>query len=346
MNSPTMLAAVITSVGTLDLATYPVPEPGPGEVLVAVRAAGICHTDLHLLRAVPDVPPLPLVPGHEIAGDIVRGGPGVTGLEPGQRVLVYYYDGCRECRWCRSGEENLCRSPRSKWGFTKHGGYAEYVTATARCCLPLPESLSYESAATLGCAGTTAVHAVRRVADVAAGETVVVLGVGGVGLAILQVAVDAGARVIAVGRSRANLAEATALGAQMTVNAGEEDLIAVVSQATGAAGCDVVFDLVGSAQTPDLATRMLRPAGRLVLVGYTGEHANLDVARVIMAELAVRGSVGATLEDAREAVAMASAGRLRATVSGRYPLTAAREAMSRLLDDSVTGRVVLVPHGE
>lgn len=333
-----MRAVWFASVGAAPVVgKRPRPEPGPGEVLVAVRAAGVCHTDLHLRDGVPTPPPLPLVPGHEIAGDVAVVGPGVAGPAVGDRVLVYYYDGCGACLACRTGEENLCPAPKAKWGFDTDGGYAEFVTVAARCCVPLPDDVDYADAAVMGCSGTTALHAGRAIADIRPGETVVVVGAGGIGLAVTQFARHAGARVIAVDTHEDSRAVAASLGAEVLP---ADDVVAAVLAGGGA---DVAIDTVGNADTPGVCADLLRTGGRLVLIGYTDRPAPLDVARIVTGELVVRGSVGATLADARAAVRLLAAGDLRAVISRRYPLTEAGRALSELAAGDTVGRIVLEP---
>jgi D-arabinose 1-dehydrogenase-like Zn-dependent alcohol dehydrogenase len=320
----------------------PRPEPGPGQVLVAVRAAGVCHTDLHLRDGVPAAPPLPLVPGHEIAGDVIALGSDVDGpVAVGDRVLVYYYDGCGDCPACATGAENLCADQNAKWGFDTDGGYAEFVAVAARCCVPLPDSVDYADAAVMGCSGTTALHAGRTVGQVRPDETVVVVGAGGIGLAVVQTAVLDGAKVVAVDVHPDSRAAAARLGA--TAVAPGEELAAAVAELSGGAGADLAIDTVGNEHTPGSCVEVLRTGGRLVLIGYTGRAAALDVARIVTGEIVVRGSVGATLADAHEAVRLLAAGGLRAVISRRYPLTEANQALRELAAGGTVGRIVLEP---
>lgn len=336
-----MRAAWIEAVGEpLRTGKRQRPEPGPGEVLVAVRAAGVCHTDLHLRDGVPQAPSLPLVPGHEIAGDVVAAGSDVD-IAVGERVLVYYYDGCGHCPSCATGAENLCPAPNAKWGFDTDGGYAEFVTAPARCCVPLPAAVDYADAAVMGCSGTTALHAGRAVAGIRPQETVVVIGAGGIGLAVVQVALLDGARVIAVDTHEDSRAQARGLGA--TALPAGPGLPAAVAAVTGGSGVDVVIDTVGDEHTPGIAVGLLRTGGRLVLIGYTGRPAPLDVARLVTGEIVVRGSVGATLADAHEAVRLLAAGDLRAVISLRLPLSEANQALRLLAGGAAVGRIVLEP---
>ncbi|HEV2342914.1 MAG TPA: alcohol dehydrogenase catalytic domain-containing protein [Actinocrinis sp.] len=339
----TMLTAAIVALrAPLELRRVPRPVPGPEEVLVHIRAAGVCHTDLHLVDGVPDSPHFPLVPGHEIAGRIAAVGEDVSRRRVGESVSVYYYDGCGECGWCGEGLENLCRAAKSKWGFNVDGGFAEYVCVPARCALPIPEGLSFAEAAVLGCSGTTGVHVVEGIAGVRHGEAVVVIGAGGVGLAAVQVACAAGATVIAVDPDADSRAAAVGVGAKDALDPGRapaaQQLRALMPE-----GCDVVVDTVGDDATPRQAIAMVRPRGRVVLVGYTERAASIDVADIVTREVRVYGSVGATLAEARRTFELAAHGLLRPVIADTYPLERVGEALARLRGGRVTGRLVLEP---
>ncbi|SDL27528.1 alcohol dehydrogenase, propanol-preferring [Lentzea albidocapillata subsp. violacea] len=337
-----MQAAVLHHLGEkLVVERRPRPVPGRGQALIRVRAAGLCRTDLHLATGSAIAPPLPFVLGHEIAGEVVQTGPDVT-TRPGDRVLAYYYDGCRRCDWCAAGSENLCPAPVAKVGFDTDGGLAEYYLAPARSLVPIAPQVSFAEAAVLGCSGTTAVRVVHSVAEVAAGEVVIVIGTGGVGLAIVQVAVARGATVLAIDPHGPSRAQAIAYGATTAIDPSATDPVDAVLAHTGG-GCHVVIDTVGNASTPDQAVRMTRTRGRVVLVGYTGAPATLDIIEVIVRETIIRGSVGATLADAHEVMALAAAGKLRGHVQAEYPLHQVNEALASLAEGSVVGRLVVTP---
>jgi propanol-preferring alcohol dehydrogenase len=338
-----MTAAVLRELGQpLRTELRPRPVPGPGQALIRVRAAGLCHTDLHLATGSAIAPPLPIVLGHEIAGEVAEVGPEVT-ARPGERVLAYYYEGCGSCGWCTSGAENLCPAPAAKWGFDTDGGLAEYFLTSARCLVPISPDVSFAEAAVLGCSGTTAVRVVRSVAEVTEGEVVVVIGAGGVGLAAVQVVVAEGATVVAIDPHEPSRAQALHYGASSAIDPSAVDPVEAVLAATGGRGCDAVIDTVGNEHTPGLAVRMARTRGRVVLVGYTDRPAAMDVLEIVVRETVLRGSVGATLADAHQVMEMAAAGRIRGCVEAEYPLDQANEALRRLAEGSVVGRLVIVP---
>ena len=191
----------------LTLDEVPRLDPGPGEVQVRVGAAGICHTELHFLSGLLNLGIAPLTLGHEVVGRVEKTGPGVMAPVEGDRVVVYYYVGCETCAHCLVGDENLCGALRAEYGFVSDGGFAEFVTVPARNAVRLPDHLSDEAAAPIGCGVTTAVHA-SGLARLAMGDVVLVYGVGAVAFGLIQLARLAGAEVIAVSRRRAKLAKA------------------------------------------------------------------------------------------------------------------------------------------
>jgi D-arabinose 1-dehydrogenase-like Zn-dependent alcohol dehydrogenase len=320
---------------SLRLEEVPIPQPGPGEALVRVRAAGVCHTELHFLSGVLNLGVAPLTLGHEMAGEVAKVGPGVTSVRPGERVIVYYYLGCGACHWCRTGQENLCDALVAEYGFVSDGGLAEYVRVPARNLVKLPANLSFEEAATLGCSATTAIHA-AGLARLAPGDVALVYGFGGVGAALVQYCDLAGARVIAVGRSPAKLQLARDLGAEAAIDAGREDVPARVRELTGGQGADVVFELVGTAESMPKAVASLRKRGRLVFIGYSQDLLTVSPIQFVVLEAQVLGSVGNTLDELSRAVDLAAAGGIRATIDRVVPL----EDVNRVLDDLRQGKVV------
>ncbi len=321
----------------------PLPEPGPGEVRIRVEAAGVCHTELHFESGLLDLGLAPVTMGHEIAGSVDAVGSGVTDRRPGDRVILYYYSGCGACEWCARGEENLCPNPRAELGFISDGGYAEYVVVPARNAVPIPDSLSFADAAPIGCGVTTALHACA-LADVAAGDSVAVYGMGGVGYGLVQIARLRGARVIGIGRSPEKLALATELGADAVVNASQaDDVAAEVRRLTDGRGADVVFELVATAETMAASTAMLARRGRLVFVGYSPDALTVHPIQLVILEARVLGSVGNTLAELEEAVRLVAGGKVRTVVDRVVPLESYASALDALREGRVTGRVVLAP---
>ena len=326
----------------LVLAEVPRRDPGPGELLVRVTAAGICHTELHFLSGLLDLGVAPITLGHEVVGRVEAVGAGVDAARVGERVIVYYYVGCGRCAHCRVGDEQLCPALVAEYGFLSDGGYAEYVTVPARNAVPLPDSIADVDAAPIGCGVTTAVHA-AGLAELAAGEWAVVYGVGGVGLGLVQLARSRGARVIAVSRSPAKTALAAELGAEHVVSAGAGGVAARIRELTGGRGADVVFECVGTAETMKEASAALGRRGRLVFVGYSADSFTVHPIQLVVFEQRVLGSVGATLADLHEAVDLVARGVVRTVVDRTLPLEQFKAGLDALARGELVGRAVPVP---
>jgi alcohol dehydrogenase, propanol-preferring len=323
------------------------PEPGPGEVRVRIEAAGVCHTELHFESGLLDLGVAPVTMGHEIAGTVDALGEGVTERSVGDRVIVYYYAGCGECEWCRRGDENLCGQLRAEYGFFNDGGYAEAIVVPVRNAVRLPDHVSFEEAAPVGCGVTTAIHGCN-LAGVGAGDVVVAYGVGAVGYGVIQVAKLRGATVIGVGRTPAKLDRARQLGADHTINAADavaagETVAERVRALTDGRGADVVFELVGTAETMPQAVAMLAKRGTLVFVGYSFDSLETHPIGLVIGEVSIMGSVGNTLAELQEAVRLLGEGKVKTLVDRTLPLEAFSEGLDAVRKGEVMGRVVLKP---
>jgi D-arabinose 1-dehydrogenase-like Zn-dependent alcohol dehydrogenase len=321
------------------------PQPGQGEVLVRVYAAGVCGTDLHILDGMikPDTYPMTL--GHEAAGVAEQVGPGVA-LATGTRVAVFNKLFCGACEQCLLGRQNLCAVEPGQLGFNRDGGDAEYVLAPERNLAALPDAVDFATAAVLTCAGMTAVHA-TRMSRLESGQTAVVNGIGGVGILVVQVAARAGATVIAVADSPDKAELAAKHGAADVVVLGRGDDYAAlpdaVRSAAGGRGADVFFELVGTTDTMTAGIRSLAPRGRFVSTGYTDQPLNIHPIEFILSESSLVSTVAATRTDLNDAIAMAAAGNLTVPLAGSYPLDGIADALAALRSRSVLGRQVLVP---
>lgn len=326
-----------------ELRDVPSVEPGPGQVRIAIKAAGMCHTELHFQSGLLNLGKAPVTMGHEIAGEIDAVGEGVDPARLGERVVVYYYDGCGQCEWCERGEENLCPQVRTQYGFFHDGGYAESVVVPSRNAVQLPDSLSYEEAAPIACGVTTAVHAME-IGQVKAGETVVVYGVGAVGYGLIQVAKVRGARVIAVGRKASKLEKARELGADVAIAGGDGvDVASAVREATGGRGADVVFELVATKETMPHSTNMLAKRGRLVFIGYSEDPYQVHPIQLVIQEASAVGSVGNTLDELNEALQLVASGQVKTEVDRVLPLEEFQAGIEALEQGEVIGRIVLRP---
>ena len=283
-----MKAALFYGGPDIRVETAPDPVPGPGEVLVRVRAAGVCGSDLHRYRRKDDHQTEPSMTGHELAGDIAAVGPGVMGLAVGQRVGVEprHLVSCGHCRWCLRGDTELCPEVGMEDGrHVQSTGFAEYSLEPAENCYPLPDMLPYDTAAILD-VYAVAVHALHRV-PVGPMDTVVVFGAGAVGLAVVQVARTLGAgRVIAVDTWDAPLAAARQLGCDAVINSTEADVVAAVRDLTGGQGADVVFEAVGGrAPTFAAALDVVARGGRVGVIGMFSDVQTLDPRPLMRKEL-------------------------------------------------------------
>jgi propanol-preferring alcohol dehydrogenase len=331
-----------------ELREVAIPEPGPGQVLVTIAAAGACHSDLHLM----DWPEgllswrLPFTLGHENAAWVEHVGAGVTSVRKGDAVLVYGSWGCGSCRPCRLGRENYCEHASDigagGGGLGVDGGMAEYMLVpSARFLVPIGD-LDPIQAAPLADAALTPYHAIAKSRDrLWPGATAVVIGIGGLGqMAVQLLKATTGARVIAVDTDERKLAAARKLGADIALHsdAGAADAI---RKATDDAGATLVLDMVGAEATLAMGAKILCAEGRLVIIGLaTGTLPVNFFALPYGAEVAT--SYWGTVTELMELVALARAGKIRVDVEG-FALDEAPEVYSRLRRGEIRGRAVIVP---
>lgn len=263
-----MKAVRMTAVDSpLEMQEIPVPEPDAQEVLIQVKAAGICHSDAHYRAGRSRVEPLPLTLGHETAGVITQVGSNVKGLQPGDRVCVHYMVTCGACEFCHQGHEQFCRSGKMI-GKYRDGGYAEYLSVPARSVFLLPDEIPFVQGAILMCSSATAFHAFRK-ARLQAGETVAIFGVGGLGMSALQLAKAFGAsHIFAVDINRKKLALAKSLGA-VPVDALQHDPVEEIMRLTNQRGVNVALELIGLPLTMEQAFRSLAVLGRVAIAGIS-----------------------------------------------------------------------------
>ncbi len=321
----------------LRLGERPLPEPGRGEVRVRVEACGVCGSDVFLQKGgFGDRTPSPIVPGHEAAGVVDALGPDVAGFAPGDQVALYYITTPPGDPWAARGRPNI--SPYvQRMGVDLDGAFAEYVIRPVEALIMPPRHVPPPVLAVLTDAVATPLHGLRRVAHLQPGETLVVLGVGGLGSNAVQLGKAFGARVIAVTRSQAKLDLARRLGADETVPADAGDPVAAVKALTGGHGPDVVIQCVGSAAVDEQAIAMGGPGGRVVLIGSSLEPFRARAVDIFWRELSVLGSRGFVPDDIRDAIGLYLDGTLAVDhlVEHIRPLSEANDA----LDDLKAGRV-------
>jgi S-(hydroxymethyl)glutathione dehydrogenase/alcohol dehydrogenase len=363
-----MKAAVLRAVGSpLALEEIPVPRPRSGEVLVKVAACGVCHSDLHVAKGELKFP-LPCVLGHEISGVVAGTGPGVAGLNEGDRVVCSFILPCGRCPSCARGRDDLCETffSMNRLNGTLYdgesrladaagrpiamysmGGLAEYAVVTASDVFPLPASLPLADACILGCAVMTAYGAVKHQAEVRPGDTVAVVGAGGVGSNVVQIARLFGAAdVIAVDVRDDKLAEVAKLGATRGVNGSKGDAVEQVLALTGGRGVDVAIEALGRPETVTSAFRMTREGGRTVVIGLAAGQAaaSIEVTRLVRRSIRLTGSYGCRVRtDLPEIVALAGRGLIDVSraISRRFAFADCAEAYRALDRGEILGRAIL-----
>ncbi len=296
----------------LVLGELPDPEPGDGEVVVDLKACGICGTDVHIARE-GTLPTAftPIALGHEPAGVISELGADVKDWKVGDRVAVYPHVFCGTCPSCLSGREGLCFKSRI-FGLHRHGAMAEKMALPTRCLVKLPDSISFEIGAILTDAVSTPYHAVVRRAQLQKGESVAIFGCGGLGSQAIKFCrlFEAG-DIIAVDTNKAALERAKTLGATHTIQVGDQPANKEIRNLTEGMGVDVAFEFVGLPQTVDTAVRSLRRGGRAVIVGIGLEKIKLPAIRTFVGnEYELRGSMGLDVNDLKEVVLLVEQGKL------------------------------------
>ena len=338
-----MRAARIFADLSLRLDDLAVPEPGPGQVLVRIHAAGVCGTDLHILDGMIKPDPYPMTLGHEAAGVVEAAGAGAK-VSAGDRVAVYNKLFCGSCEQCMMGRHNICDIEPGQLGFNMDGGDADYVVVPERNLVPVPNSVDFASAAVLTCAGMTATHA-TKVSGLRIGQTVIVDGIGGVGILVVQAARHAGARVIAVADSPEKRDLALAHGATDGIIIAGADgyagLPGAVAELTGGRGADVFFELVGTTDSMAAGVRCLAKGGTFVATGYTDQPLNIHPIEFILSETSLVSTVAATRLDLEDALALAASGAMTVPVAGRFPLDGVQDALDALRKRGVLGRQIL-----
>jgi propanol-preferring alcohol dehydrogenase len=330
----------------LELQEVKVPAVGARDVLVRVKAAGVCHSDAHYRAGKSVVRPLPLTLGHEVAGVVERAGAEVAQFKAGDRVCLHYLTSCGECPYCQRGNEQFCASG-AMIGKYRDGGYAEFIVMPARSVFRLPDEVPFEQGAILMCSSATSLHALNK-ARLRAGESVAVFGVGGLGLSAIQLAKVFGAReVFAVDIKPEKLAMAELFGA-VPVNAAECEPVAEIGRLTGGRGVDVALELIGLPLTMRQAVRSLAIQGRAALAGITDK--TFEVApymEVLNKEAEIIGVSDHLAQELPRLLEWARRGALDLSqvITRTLPLEpkAVNEALDGLERFGGEGRMVIVP---
>ena len=342
-----MKAIRLTAIGSpLEEQEIDIPPVDPSDVLIRVRAAGICHSDAHYRAGASPVAQLPLALGHEVAGVVEKTGASVTNFKIGDRVCLHYLVTCGKCAFCLGGNEQFCPSAEMI-GKHRDGGYAEFITVPERSVFHLPDEIPFEQGAILMCSSATSLHALNK-ARLRAGETVAVFGVGGLGVSAIQLALHLGAtKVFAIDINPAKLRLAAQFGA-VPVNATEGDPVEQLREITNSLGVDVALELVGSPLTMRQAVRSLAIMGRAALVGLTQEKFEIaPYAELINKEAEIIGVSDHLASEIPVLLDLARAGKLDLSqgIIRTIPLEAdaVNQALDRLEQFGNDLRVVIVP---
>jgi NADPH2:quinone reductase len=328
----------------LEYGEWPDPVPGPGEVIVGIRAAAMNRLDLFVRDGIPGVV-LPQVPGADGAGVVEAAGEGVSGVTPGDRVLIQPGLFCGACEFCRGGEQSLCVKYRIV-GEHAPGTFAEKAVVPAVNLFPIPAGLSFEEAAAFPLSYQTAWRMIVGRGRVRPGDTVLIHGIGGgVGWAALEIALLSGARVIATTSGEEKARQARAAGAAVVVDYGTEDVGEVVRRETAKRGVDVVIDSVGE-ETWRKSLKSVRRGGRIVTCGATtGPNPAEEIRLIYWKQISILGSTMANDREFRALLAAVGAGRLKPRIDRVLPLSRAAEAYRLLEEGRQFGKIVLVPDG-
>jgi alcohol dehydrogenase, propanol-preferring len=336
----TMNAAIVEQFGTpLVLRKVPVPKAGAGQILVKTEACGVCHTDLHAARGDwPVKPTLPFIPGHEAIGRVVAVGQGVTAVKEGDRVGVpWLYSACGHCEFCLSAWETVC-SEAQFGGYTKNGGFAEYVLADPNYVAHVPDGLGPKEAATIICAGVTTYKGIKET-QAKPGEWIAISGAGGLGHLGIQYAKAMGLHVCAIDIDDGKLAHAKRLGADLVLNAKAGDPAEALKKHTGG-GAHGVLITAPSLVAFKQGVGMTRKRGTCVLVGLPPGEFPVPLFDVVANCITIRGSFVGTRSDMAEALSFAAEGKVKADFE-LQPLAMINTVFERLGRGDVASRVVL-----
>lgn len=333
------------------LAEVPIPVPGPRDALIRVEATGLCRSDAHAWAGADDTVQPPYTPGHEFVGVVTAVGDDVRQVTVSERVTSPFVCGCGACDDCAAGRSQVCAFQQQP-GFSYDGSFAEYVIVRNADinAVVIPDDIDAEGAALLGCRFATSFRALVDRARVQPGETVAVLGCGGVGLSAILIAVALGARVLAVDVSTAALELARLAGAHEALDTAGLDIpqvVAAIRAATGGRGPAVVIEALGGAQTLDAGVRALASGGRLVQIGLLGTDPVVPMGEVIARELSVLGSHGMAAADYPRLLDLMRTGSLRpgSLVTRHITLDEAPAALVALgSGDAVAGVTMIHPH--
>ncbi len=325
------------------LQDVPEPMPGPQDVVVEIKASGLCATDLDIAAGKMPIAHWPIILGHQAAGVVKAKGEKVNGnVAIGDRVVCTIDITCGACRYCRIGASNLCKDVK-RMSMEYDGSHAEFIKVPACNVLSLPDNIPFEEGAVLLDAVASMYHCLVKLAHVRPGQKVVLLGIGGMGIQGIQIAHMCGASVLVTSRQDKRLRFARELGAEVTVNTRRDDLVQAVSDFTAGEGADVVVDSIGLSWTMEKAVELLRRGGKAMIIGLKEPSFSAPYLNMCVQEKQIIGSRSSTKQDVAEVIELVKIGKLKPVVSQRFPLNQFNLAFTALGNDRILGRGVLVP---
>ena len=347
-------ARIVKTNSPLKVENLEQPKPIHSQVLVRVKAAGICHSDLHLweggylgaggkfMKVEDRGVRFPLTPGHEIAGMVEETGEAVEYFQKGDKVLVYPWIGDQICLSCKSGDEHLCDSPKTL-GIYQDGGYSDFILVPHYKYLLKLDQNDFDSAASLACSGLTSYTAIKK-ASASPGDNLVIIGAGGLGLMAVQVAKKiTNSNIIVVDVDNKKLDEAIKLGADEVINSKEVDPVKNIKDLSGGTGCEIVVDFVNNNITSKFAIDSLRKRGKYIMVGLFGGSLELNLPLVPLRAFNITGAYTGRFTDLIELVELYKKGKINSVVSKKYKIDDANQALEDLKNRKIIGRAVFNP---
>jgi len=342
MNNAMMKSAVLRQFGQpLTIEGKPIPAPGSGEVLVEVRASGLCVSDLHIQDGNIGTVRLPYTPGHEMAGIIAQVGEGITSVKIGDHVVSAIDITCGNCRYCLSGRSNLCRN-LVRVGFERDGAHQEYCVIPAANAFKVADWVPFDQMTSITDAVGCMYNAIKNRAKVRPGDRVLILGTGGLGMNAIQIAKIFGAEVYATSRQKEKLDISLSMGADAAINTKEQDLHEEIVRLTQGEMCDVVIDNIGIKSSINDALKLVCAGGRVIVSGYNDPSFEADYQDIMKFEKEILGMRGMTKLDLVEVIGLVETGKIVPFVYKAIPFERINEGLSMLRTGEAKGRVVLM----
>ncbi len=340
-----MKGAVLREFGKpFSIEEMPIPEPGQNEVLIQIKASGLCVSDLHIQDGIIKSVNLPLIPGHEMAGVVQKLGPGVENLEVGQRIVAGIDIVCHKCTYCMSGRTNLCKH-LVRIGFERDGSHAQYAVIPSENAFPIMVSIPFEQAAIIPDAVACMYNALKNKAQVKPGDQVLIMGTGGLGMQAIQIAKKMGATVYVTSRQDTKLKIALSLGADGIINPERHDLEHEIDQFTDHEMCSVVLDNIGLNSSIELALSLTRPGGRVIIVGYNDQYFMANFQDTMKYEKEIIGMRGSSRDDLSVAIHMVEQGIITPYITRTIQLEQINEALDDMRKGNSMGRIVIKHDG-